>query len=473
MNPPIQITLTIKEDEDIYPDLANTIQSERENTLLYWARMGKAVMRYAEVAPSKDSLNEFFSDNFKEFQETFTEHITGRMEELHDKIEEHKGLLTKAELVSSDRGIVAERLVETELSNTFADEGDTFFLWSTTGHQGDIIGSVANTDAKPKRVLIEVKNYTSDVPSHEVSKFEEDMRRHSEMDAGLFISVNHPRITGKRGLINIEEIDGRPVVYVAQEATGQKLFIVAWAMLRTLLDENIRMPALGMDRLAEMSAMRIKSELDAYKEYTQRDVERIETIKTQVSEIDKATEKIRIEAAILDNNIRVNSKSLGRFLLAEMLVLQGEATGNRQPVHWSEAAWENNWKQKETMTDEVWERHKANLAALNRWLNSFDNISADWSSNEKGVEIKQNGRERFTAVALATKLRFVFPKAVAERVNLQEVVEDSKSGITLKSNKEEGFEIDFPANRNMTIHPMILKVLKWNPEEDSVDPQAT
>ncbi len=43
-------------------------------------------MRYAKVAPSKDSLNEFFSDNFKEFQETFTEQITERMEELHDKM---------------------------------------------------------------------------------------------------------------------------------------------------------------------------------------------------------------------------------------------------------------------------------------------------------------------------------------------------------------------------------------------------
>ena len=42
-----------------------------------------------------------------------------------------------------------------------------------------------------------------------------------------------------------------------------------------------------------------------------------------------------------------------------------------------------------------------------------------------------------------------------------------------KFNKEEGFEVDFQANKNVTIHPMILKVLKGDPEDDSAESQNT
>jgi hypothetical protein len=65
-------------------------------------------------------------------------------------------------------------------------------------------------------IFFEMKNYTSDVRSDEVSKFLRDMKEHPEVHVGIFISL-HTRITGKdrEKPISIEWInDSQCAVYI-------------------------------------------------------------------------------------------------------------------------------------------------------------------------------------------------------------------------------------------------------------------
>jgi hypothetical protein len=53
------------------------------------------------------------------------------------------------------------------------------------------------------KTIIEVKNYTKDIPTKEVQKFMRDMDSHTETPFGIFISMNTD-ITGKRSTINVD-----------------------------------------------------------------------------------------------------------------------------------------------------------------------------------------------------------------------------------------------------------------------------
>lgn len=53
------------------------------------------------------------------------------------------------------------------------------------------------------KTIVEVKNYTKDVPTKEVQKFMRDMDSHTETPFGIFISMNTD-ITGKRSTINVD-----------------------------------------------------------------------------------------------------------------------------------------------------------------------------------------------------------------------------------------------------------------------------
>ena len=103
-------------------------------------------------------------------------------------------------------------------------DGETFFQtlaeekmkWKLTDtskipHSCDYSATIHKTN-----VFFEMKNYTSDVRSDEVTKFLRDMKEHPEVHVGIFISL-HTRITGKdrEKPISIEWInDSQCAVYI-------------------------------------------------------------------------------------------------------------------------------------------------------------------------------------------------------------------------------------------------------------------
>ena len=66
------------------------------------------------------------------------------------------------------------------------------------------------------KILWEVKNYTKPVDKKETLKFQEDMRTNSDMDLGVFVSLNTPIVGhSKAGDIDLEVLqDGRLCLYL-------------------------------------------------------------------------------------------------------------------------------------------------------------------------------------------------------------------------------------------------------------------
>ncbi len=91
-------------------------------------------------------------------------------------------------LVSSEKGKQGEREFD-ELVAQYTNWG-SLVNTAKTAHSTDRSGKIKNCN-----VLFELKNYSSEVPSAEVEKFERDMEEHHDVPFGVFISYK----TGIRG----------------------------------------------------------------------------------------------------------------------------------------------------------------------------------------------------------------------------------------------------------------------------------
>jgi hypothetical protein len=142
-----------------------------------------------------------------------------------------QAIILKEEALQNREDKISQR--EQELQTTLqrsasssyrGQDGETFFQtlaeekmkWKLTDtskipHSCDYSATIHKTN-----VFFEMKNYTSDVRSDEVTKFLRDMKEHPEVHVGIFISL-HTRITGKDRdkPISIEWInDSQCAVYI-------------------------------------------------------------------------------------------------------------------------------------------------------------------------------------------------------------------------------------------------------------------
>lgn len=117
------------------------------------------------------------------------------LEKLKELYKEKEAKLRKEfekTLVSSERGKQGEK--------EFEDLVKEYVLWpqlvnmSKTSHGTDRGCRIRNCNT-----LFEIKNYTNDVPSKEVEKFERDMAENSDTPLGVFISLNTNIVSKKSG----------------------------------------------------------------------------------------------------------------------------------------------------------------------------------------------------------------------------------------------------------------------------------
>lgn len=117
------------------------------------------------------------------------------LEKLKELYKEKEAKLRKEfekTLVSSERGKQGEK--------EFEDLVKEFVPWpplvnmSKTAHGTDRGCRIRNCNT-----LFEIKNYTNDVPSKEVEKFERDMAENSDVPLGVFISLNTNIVSKKSG----------------------------------------------------------------------------------------------------------------------------------------------------------------------------------------------------------------------------------------------------------------------------------
>ena len=131
----------------------------------------------------------------KESLETMERIAKEQVKEMRDLYEERETKLRQdlqKSIGSSDKGKQGER--------EFEDLVKEFVLWpplvnmSKTSHGTDRSCKIRNCNT-----LFEIKNYSNDVPSKEVEKFERDMEEHQDAHMGVFVSLNTNIVSKKSG----------------------------------------------------------------------------------------------------------------------------------------------------------------------------------------------------------------------------------------------------------------------------------
>ena len=403
----IRVQLDPEEDAALHDALVDLADDDRADRVMQWARLGHLVMSMARVAPGREAMSEYFSE------------FTQQTNALRETIEEHVSLF-RQKTTRSD-GDLGEQFVRERLFDAFGSDGDTFEVWSSAGHQGDVLGRIAIQNAAPKRVLIEVKDYSGAVKGKEVDKFRKDLRENPDVAAGLFVSL-HSTIENKPGMVHIEVEDGRPAIYVAQEAPGQQLFVMAWTVLRMMVSTETVPSAPGLVDLAAASAIRIRAEVDAFVESNSANVSRIEDIRRNANTIGKSADAIKDEAVRLEADLSSQAKHLGRILANEAHTLASGAQAPPVPVPWSEDQWLDGFETAGAALD----IHRANLVALHRWICGVEGVTGEWT--DKGIKIFVDDTERIEIIALSTGLRFVIPEELVEQLGIEADWEKNKTG---------------------------------------------
>ena len=157
--------------------------------------------------------------------ETVVEDIDQRLEErlkpLHD-------VLTSK--VSSTKGKTGELLYENWISSEISKSWDTECTKSIP-HHGDFVHT--HYDSK-QRVLVDVKNYSKNVPGCEVEKLWSDMEKQS-IYLGLIVSINS-RFASRRNCMDIEfrSIHGKAstVILIPNAIHAKELVYVGLEILR-------------------------------------------------------------------------------------------------------------------------------------------------------------------------------------------------------------------------------------------------
>ena len=116
------------------------------------------------------------------------EESENKIQELYDELKCSQASVVKGSVGQSDFQELVKRYTD------WTNVEDT----SKTARAGDLRGFIGKTE-----VLFEVKNYTTDVPGKEVTKFIRDMEVHSNIPYGVFISMNS-NIANKKGTITFQ-----------------------------------------------------------------------------------------------------------------------------------------------------------------------------------------------------------------------------------------------------------------------------
>jgi hypothetical protein len=166
-----------------------------------------------------------------EKDEQYTKEIERMREDMKERVGELQRIYSEAAIkakkeacVSSEIGKKGEKDFE-ELVAEYTSWG-ALTNTSKIPHNADWSCMIRKTST-----LFEIKNYSSDVPTREITKFEDDMKLHSDIHFGAFLSMN-TGISGKRfdkTIVLDWTSSGQMLVYIsyfrAQDMTAMFLFL--------------------------------------------------------------------------------------------------------------------------------------------------------------------------------------------------------------------------------------------------------
>lgn len=172
-------------------------------------------------------------------------------------------------LVSSEKGKVGEREFD-ELAAQYTNWGPLQNT-SKSSHSTDRAGVI-----RGHPVLFELKNYTSDVPSHEVDKFERDMEEHHNTPFGVFISLKS-WIRNKRsdGFLTIKWTPRSQLLLFINQFYQHNVEDV-FKFIETCADIAWNVYKAALEQPVQGDALYLQGRIDSAKLFVEKEVSRFE-----------------------------------------------------------------------------------------------------------------------------------------------------------------------------------------------------
>jgi hypothetical protein len=171
--------------------------------------------------PIQESLNQVSLKNSNKL-----ELIGTQINENLDYVKQSIDKLTQYTNKSVTKGFYGEKCVEELISQNFPD----YTINNNTHNPHSSDYEVQNY--KGQKFLIEVKNYTRNVPTTEVNKFIDDLEK-SDIQIGLFLSLNSGICNKKRFMIDSLE-NNKKIIYLPNIQQETSMIIMAILMAESL-----------------------------------------------------------------------------------------------------------------------------------------------------------------------------------------------------------------------------------------------
>ncbi len=233
----LSITLSDQRAIDIIDSIPEQLLDEQVEKFIV---LGHMVLSHATVATSKEAAETLFAP------------LTQDIELLREQL----AIIVPTLSTAARKGALAEEEIFENYRQSFMD--DAFDDVSKKGKFSDILASPKGTNQK---VLIEVKNYSGNVPSAEVDKFWRDMEVRGAK-YGIFVSMQ-TKIAKIPSDVQIDTKADMLCVFVVNSGLGHVGHLIAYKIVKQMIERELSFSKLGEDRLNRVNATlkKVKSDI--------------------------------------------------------------------------------------------------------------------------------------------------------------------------------------------------------------------
>jgi hypothetical protein len=225
----MELELILKDPVAI--QIVNNIPTDQRNEVIEkYIILGDMVVSHASIATRKETVEEFFSP-----LKTDIELIRKQLQQIVPTVAKpaKKGKMTVEAIFNSFR-------------EHFMD--DSFEDVSAIGKYSDILATTGDTETP---ILIELKDYTNDVPSAEIDKFWRDMERRGTR-YGIFISMRSG-ITKCSSCINLKTRMEKIAIFVVNSELNWAGHLFAHYVIKKLIElESMKKKELKGEELSKV-----------------------------------------------------------------------------------------------------------------------------------------------------------------------------------------------------------------------------
>ena len=227
------------------PWIKDVPDDELPNVINRVLKLGHMVLSLSEISinplntlfqPLKHDMKLIMQEN-----KSNMEQIGGRIKDNITEIKDSVDYLTKVKYNSSLKGKMGELSLEDIIINSFPD--DTLKNMSKSTAESDY-----HFYFDEHKVMLEIKTYSSNVPTAEIEKFKRDMRRNGCKN-GIFVSTTSG-ITGHKRF-EIEDLDQR-IIYIPNAGLDGGSLIWGILMLKNLINYNFKTQLINKDVFKEI-----------------------------------------------------------------------------------------------------------------------------------------------------------------------------------------------------------------------------